>query len=174
VQQLGRRERDVYRHNLSVYFDKIQHGEIEGLKLLPSKMPLDKYLALLDFLELDLYELMAPPQFDPASVDTTGLTEIQAATKVSSAKAATDRSRQELFFIFDNFSRARQLGVAERVDFQQNLMAFIRVIGHLGDAIERWAELTPMSEEEIQDAMKELETQGRRAPQQMLEAPGPT
>jgi hypothetical protein len=161
---LGRRERDAYRHSLSVYADKILHGEIEGLKLEPVKMPLDKYLALLDFLELDLYDLMSPPPFNPDDVDVVGLNPEQASAKIAGAKAASDRTRQDLFFIFDNLSRGRQLGWTDRIDFQQNFFHFLQVIGHLGKSIEKWAELQPMTEEEIQDATHELELQGRTMP----------
>jgi len=161
---LGRRERDAYRHTLSVYADKVMHGDLENVQLVPSKMPMDKYQAVLDFLELDLFDLLTPPAFDPDAVDVAGLNDEQATQKRNQAKLASEKSRQELFFMFDNFSRGRAAGVMDRIDFQQNIMAFIRIIGHLGKVIHDWAQLEPMNEEEIREMVAELEVQGRRMP----------
>ncbi len=173
---MGRRERDAYRHNLSVFADKMLSGELEGIEIGPCKMPADKFAALMDFMEMDLFDLIAPPKFDPAdpfwsSLEVQVLSPEKRLEKIAQAQAATERSRKELFFIFDNFSRARQAGLTDRIDFQQNVMGFIRIIGHFGRAIESWAELQPLSEEEISETMEELERQGRRIPRALMEGP---
>jgi hypothetical protein len=159
---MGRREQDQYRAQLTEFADKVFHGEVEGLKLVPSKMPADKYYALMDFMEKDFYDLIAPAPFDPAMVDVAGLEPDAAATKIGQARIETEKMRTYLFSLFEGFSRAKTAGLTERIDWQQNLFAYLRILGHIGSAIERWAELQPLTEAELIVMRNEILVQGQR------------
>ncbi|MGP8073687.1 MAG: hypothetical protein ACLP74_01495 [Thermoplasmata archaeon] len=168
---MGRREQDVYRHQISVFADKVFHGEVEGLRLQFSKMPEDKYLALCSFLELDLYDLMAPAPFDPAKVNVEGMDPDKATQEINRTKLSTQKARDELFAWFEGFSRARTAGLTDRVDFRQNMMLFLRIVGKLGQVISGWADIEEMGAAEVEQTLTELQIQGRRPPPMLMPPP---